>query len=155
MANDLKRQIAGSFSLYSKSYDQYAQLQKKSAVSLINNITDCQKNLPDGPILEVGCGSGMLSETLARFYADRQLSFLDISSGMLNECRNRLQKLGYNHANFHFVEKDAETISDQEKYALIVSGLTFQWFNNLQTGIEKLFDALLKWNRWALITKIS
>ena len=143
MSNLLKKQIAGSFSRHSSSYDQYAQLQKISAEFLLAYIERLRPDLRKGPVLEVGCGSGLLSDILAALFADRQLYLLDMAPGMLRACRNRLEESGHDLARVHFLEMDAETITPREQYALIVSGLTVQWYNRIRESMVRLFDSLL------------
>lgn len=148
MKNDLKQQIAGSFSRYSTSYDQYAKLQKLSARYLSKNIAECKELIPEGTVLEIGCGSGMLSELLASiFVGKREMLYMDIAPGMLVKCQKRLEESGFNLRNIHFVEMDAEAISAQEEYAFIVSGLTFQWFRNLEKTVANLVEALVPGGR--------
>lgn len=142
MQDIFKQKIAGSFSEHSSSYDQYSLLQEKSAGFLLKKIRDLRPHLPEGPVLEVGCGSGLLSTVLADIFAKRELSLLDIAPGMLRHCRKILTQNDLNRSDIKFVQMDAENISDQGRYALIVSGLTIQWFNDLENSLLHMLEAL-------------
>ena len=142
MKTHVKKQIAGSFSEHSGSYDQYSLLQEKSAGFLLEIIRQCQNRLPLGPVLEVGCGSGLLSSILAEMFVKMDLDLLDIAPGMLLQCRKNLEQNGCQHPSINFIEMDAETISKKGHYALIVSGLTVQWFAHFKRSITRIFAAL-------------
>jgi len=140
---DRKKKIAESFSRYSGSYERYATLQKRSARVLLDTIESQASVIPQGPILEIGCGSGFLSDYLAKSFQERPLDLVDIAPGMLTSCRNYLRERGLGLNNIRFMEMDAESIEFKERYGLIVSGLTVQWFANLSESLLRIYQALL------------
>ncbi len=143
MEHIIKKHIARTFTRYSDTYDQYAKLQKLSAGFIFENIEEIISSMPVGPVLEIGCGSGLVSEEIVKRLPQRDLVLMDISAGMLTTCRKRLNDASLNHAGIQYVENDAEKLNEQNKYALIVSGLTLQWFHNISAGVEKIVNALL------------
>lgn len=143
MVQSLKEKIARNFSKYSGTYDQYAKLQKLSAGCLIEIVGKNIAAIPEGPLLEIGCGSGMLSEEVIKRFPERDIVLLDMAAGMLLTCRKRLGRAGFNQERIQYVERDAEKISEKDKYALIISGLTVQWFHDLPGSIEKIVNALV------------
>jgi len=138
----LKNKIANSFSRSSVSYDQYARLQHQSARDLAWELEQSTDILGPGPILEIGCGSGRLSEVLVRTFADHDIELLDIAPGMLEQCQRKLNEAGHSLDRVQFRTMDAEKIQDQGKYSLLVSGLTIQWFDNPAQGLVALMNSL-------------
>ena len=58
-------------------------------------------------VLELGCGSGNLSELLCRKFPGASIRLVDFSAGLLGECKNRLREFGgieYQEADFRDLE---------------------------------------------------
>ena len=66
----------------------------------------------------------------------------DISPEMLDICKHNISEKGLLRDGIRFEVLDAEKINDIEKYALIISGYTLQWFSDAMTGGYALIDAL-------------
>ncbi|NOX25626.1 MAG: methyltransferase domain-containing protein [Deltaproteobacteria bacterium] len=138
----MKDRIAAGFSKAADEYEQFALLQRCSVRSLHKKIALVKGRLPAGPVLEIGCGSGTLSRVLVAEMPERYFLLTDFSSGMLNKCRanfpdaDRLQKLKWQLL-------DGENITAQEKFVLIVSGLTLQWFTDPVRALKSAGQALL------------
>ncbi len=72
-----KAQVQKNFSQNAVTYDQYAVVQKEMAWKLLLKIRrtgQCFQN-----ILEIGCGTGFLTELLAREYPLAQITATDIA----------------------------------------------------------------------------
>ena len=64
--------IAASFGAAAHTYDDYALVQEQCARQLVAFLNDKgMEKLPPAPILEIGCGTGFLSEQLLGSYGDR------------------------------------------------------------------------------------
>ncbi len=74
-------------------------------------------------ILEVGCGTGHVTELLRRANPGATLVALDLEASLLQRARTRLGR----DAGVHFVAADGEAFSGGS-YDLIVSNSVFQWF---------------------------
>lgn len=136
-----KEKIADSFSRYACSYDKYAEAQKISSKQLRNHLLKLKKELPDGPVLEIGCGTGFISKEIVEIFNGRPIQITDISSGMLDYCKTKIKKTGLDCSNVSWEIQDGEAIS-RNGYALIVSGFTFQWFENLKKSMAKFREAI-------------
>ena len=139
----IKDKIALGFSKAAAEYEQFALVQRCSIESFHKRIISLKGQLPAGPVLEVGCGTGALSRILATEMPDRQLLFTDFSAGMLAMCRQRLSDLPKpEHQAWQIM--DGENIAAQDEYALIASSLTLQWFNNPTQALQRACRVLQK-----------
>lgn len=137
-------QIRFHFSKNAFQYDQYSSIQQQSASILhqfIQELDLFQTHQSIKPILEIGCGTGLLSSFLLDLFPKKEIHFTDISSAMLEECK---KKIGLKNSNSIFFTMNGENVSSENKYSLIVSSFTLQWFQNFQTSIKKIIDSLEK-----------
>lgn len=134
------QKIARNFGNAVSYYHKQARVQKKVARRLIASLEPWRDILPPGPILEVGCGTGFVTEELVKLYPERQKVITDLSPQMVHFCRNK-----FNLAeNIIFDERDAEQIwPDQPEYAMTVSGFVAQWFKDTALTLGRLMEATL------------
>jgi malonyl-CoA O-methyltransferase len=118
-----KELIRKNFSLYARYYDKYASVQNLCARKLIDRIT------LDGfrAILDVGCGTGNYTRFLKDKFPSARIRALDISPNMVEVAR---EKLG--SGQIEFIVTDGEALDTGERFDLISSNATFQWFENLK-----------------------
>ena len=138
-----KLKVARRFSRSSGLYNEYAVAQHASANFLAQRVDTLTARLPFGPVLEVGCGTGRLSAALVSIMPERQFVFTDLSAGMINLCRDSLLSSGVTPANLSWKTMDAEEIKDRNRFALVVSGLTMQWFENVEQTMGRFSQALI------------
>lgn len=131
--------VTKSFSKASASYHSEASVQKKVAEGLIASLKPWKEIIPEGPVLEIGCGTGFLSELIAREFPDRELIISDASEKMLNQARAKLT----GNTLIKFKKFDAEVYDyEQGCYSLICSNFTAQWFKNTVDTLVNLIRAL-------------
>jgi len=121
-----KRQIAASFSRAAKSYDSAAFLQRQIGQRLLERLSAClpcaQENMR---WLDIGCGSGHFTRTLATRYPALQGIALDIAQGMLHHARHQ-------GGADYWIAADAENLPFADnQFDLLFSNLCLQWCNNL------------------------
>lgn len=134
----MKDSIRNNFSRAASYYDDHAELQRNIADRLIASLRPWIDILPDGPILEVGSGTGFVTEGLIELLPNRKLEITDISPEMVEVCR---QKFG-DHDKASFRALDAENIeADPKTYAMTVSGFVAQWFNHPAITMGKMLEA--------------
>ncbi len=109
-----------------KTYKDNSVIQNKMADKLISMISNNPKS-----ILELGCGTGVLTEKLINKYNFIKYNASDI----VLECEPYIRKIS---DKINFIQSDIEEFEFKEKYDLIISNATFQWIENLEPFIEKL-----------------
>lgn len=140
----LKDKIAANFTASAPYYDHNAGLQQLAAKSLTKRLTEIKVQIPAGPVLEVGCGTGAVSKELVIALPDRHLTLVDLAPGMINKNRSALEPLiSANPNRVEWQTCDAETITTRNHYALITSCLTMQWFDDLHGSLNRLCSALI------------
>ena len=136
-----KQAIAKNFSRNAGNYDQNARIQKHAAVRLSEYLEPLTLQ-PGSTILEIGCGTGFISELLIGLFPESSVIISDISKEMLSQCRNNLVKKEVNLENVYFQVLDGESIDSFNRYDVIVSGLTAQWFDNFPAWLEKALTTM-------------
>lgn len=135
--------IEANFSRAARTYDSFARMQKRAVDLLLEHLEGASSGLRDGAVLELGCGTGQMSYGIAQSLRPRRLVFSDISPAMIQICKERLSVITGESKGIYFQVLDAERLSETEVYALILSGLTVQWFNDFQSTLQRIYKALL------------
>lgn len=133
-----KQLLQTRFSRQAHSYEEYANVQKKMTHQLLALLSDAGfKNQPEFRILEIGCGTGYLTERLVQLFPQCQLTAVDLAPGMIEVAKERVKDKPVG-----FICADVEEMTLEDTYDLIVSNATFQWFNQMENTIRRLFEAL-------------
>lgn len=131
-----KQLLKKRFSKNAKTYDEYANVQKTMAKQLIDSLpqhlVEQQIN-----ILEVGCGSGYLTQLLCKAFPKSRILAIDLAPGMINVAQERIQE-----ERVTFLCGDIEEVVLNGSYDLILSNATFQWLNHPQRVIQRLCTLL-------------
>jgi malonyl-ACP O-methyltransferase BioC len=118
-------------------YAQTAKLQRVTARNLAGRIGGL--SLPVAPrILEIGCGTGFLTEMLRKTLGGAHWTVTDVSPDMLAACRRELG----DPADIHFLQMDGEVPTTDGPFDLICANMTFQWFEDLPGSIAGLVSLL-------------
>ena len=96
----------------------------------------------NGPVMEIGCGTGFISEKLVDKFPRNEIVLTDLSQDMLELCRIKIQNLHPGNNKIQYKILDGESICEENQYSLIISGFTFQWFNNLHSALLNIRKAL-------------
>jgi len=144
--------IIANFSKQALCYEQVAHAHKKTAQSLDQYIASKNTFPTSGNILEIGCGTGLLSQYLVKRFLHEKIYFLDPAPNMLTVCRNNIDKQ-LRHLNADHLTQPTfieSTIEDylanprfaKVNFALIASSFTFHWFMDLSAIVKQLIDRL-------------
>lgn len=138
-AEDAADEVAASGWKDSRTGDFFTAEDMKEAVdNILGKIRPC---MPAGAcILEVGCGSGLLTYELAPdaaiYYAT------DISVKVLDRCRERMQGRGWEHVSFRQLDALAIHTLAPEKFDVIIVNSVLQYFPSYRYARNFLEQAL-------------
>ena len=131
-----KQRISDAFGAAATHYDDHAGPQRFAA-RLVADLA--QRQRPSGVvrILEIGCGTGLLTRDIQARWPGAQLVVTDLSPAMLD--RAAAQGL----AGGIFLAMDGESPPFEGPwFDLILSSLAFQWFDDLPGAIGRLANLL-------------
>ena len=132
-----KDRINRAFGEAADGYAQTAKLQRVTAGNLADRIGAF--SLPASPrILEIGCGTGFLTDVLRETLPDAHWIVTDISLDMLAACRRELG----DPPDIQFRQMDGEAPTMVGPFDLICANMTFQWFEDLPGSIARLMHLL-------------
>lgn len=118
------------FNQASQTYDAAASVQKSSAQKLSNMIhANCDTQSLQ-TILDLGCGTGFMTEALLPHCPSSVFTLVDFSPRMLQEVSKKFQSFSniqYQCANFLTGQLDV--------HDLIVSNFAFQWAESLENVV--------------------
>lgn len=121
--------IKARFTKSLSTYDENARIQKKMAEKLVSFLS---KSSYDS-ILEIGCGTGFLTELLDNKLEFKNYTALDI----VNNCKSYIYKI---NPQIDFINNDIEEFikKNSNKYDLIISNASLQWVENFEEIINTL-----------------
>ena len=129
-----KEDVARSFSLAASTYDQVAALQRSVSEHLLTKIP--QRSF--GNIIDLGCGTGVVSAQLTQRFPASSVFGLDIAEGMLEYARTR-----FSSSALHWCCADAESLPLQDNSVeLIFSSLAVQWCADFQQLCNEVIRVL-------------
>jgi malonyl-CoA O-methyltransferase len=151
-ASSVRSRIRAAFD-GAEGYDEVAEVQRRVAQTLAARVLE--DPLPPKPrVLEVGCGTGLLSEALIAGIADGRFLLTDVAPRMLERCRKKFARTVPAHLrSVELRQMDGEWPDLPEAaFDLIVSSLTFQWFQNLEGALARLVHLLAPGGRLVFAT---
>jgi trans-aconitate 2-methyltransferase len=113
------------------SYHRFRGLRLQPALDLLARVG----LLPDGPIVDLGCGSGAMGPALRNRFANRDLVGLDLSASMLEEA----EKTGCYDALIHADLTDWDTSIQP---AILFSNAVLHWVADQPTIFARLVEML-------------
>lgn len=113
--------VASRFSAAAADYDRHAGHHRLIAEKLLGLLGD----IPGERVLELGCGTGILSEGLSRLFPQARKVFTDCAPGMVRACSDRVPpSYLVRHALYDFESADLPG-----SYDLAVSSCALQWLS--------------------------
>jgi trans-aconitate 2-methyltransferase len=100
-------------------YDRFADLRLRPARDLVAQI----EALPQGDVIDLGCGNGTVAETLVAGFPGRRLIGVDASPAMLAKARDTGRYVD-------LIEADIATWSPERPPALIFSNAVLHWLRD-------------------------
>jgi len=142
-----KTSIAQNFSDAAARYDDWAVAQDRIAARLCREILPAEADR----VLDLGCGTGMLTHRLRARYPHADIRATDLAPGMIARCRARWPD-GHVAA---FVTADADALDESAAFDLIATSCSFQWFARPHDTLRRIRSALTGAGRFALATPVA
>ncbi len=113
------------------TYDSVATIQQQVAIDLVQRLP----SLTLKSILDLGCGTGFITDNLLRQYPNAHYHLLDLSEQMISGCQHKYQ----DQQGMTF------TTANMDHYAypktdLIISNLAVQWSQDLRSLLQTLLN---------------
>ena len=142
MADKCRGRIRSAFDGAADSYDSEARLQRLLARRLGALVSKLP--LRENPrMLELGCGTGLLTRELLRRNPSASLLATDLAPGMVGACRKRVGGLAETAQGcVQFAVMDGEALSIDGRFDLIAAGMVAQWFSRPVDGLRAAARAL-------------
>ncbi|MGD9810502.1 MAG: methyltransferase domain-containing protein [Sphingobium sp.] len=137
------QRISRAFGHAAAHYDAHAGIQRIVAATLAGLLRQQPLPVRSGSgerlrILEIGCGTGLLTRHLRSLFPDADIIATDIAPEMIAEA----ERGGDVGARFMRMDGEAPAF-DGPWFDLIASSLAFQWFADLPRALDRL-GALLR-----------
>lgn len=132
MAQDWKSSVLQNFDDNVESYELYSGVQERAAWRL-NSLLVGQRHSMD--ILEVGCGTGLLTRHLLEHYPESRFLVTDIAPHMLRQARKNLREVAH---PIQWMVLDGENANLGRSFDLIVANMAVQWFEDIEGGLIRL-----------------
>lgn len=126
-----KDNIQKSFSKASKTYENSACVQNTMAHELVELLPKVSFE----SVLEIGCGTGLLSSLILNNLKLSSLTLNDLSLDMLNLCKEKFEDTAFLKKINCTFSKDADKLELTKLYSLIISNACFQWLKDLEQDL--------------------
>lgn len=111
------------------TYQDHCVVQRQMADRLIQMLQE-GGGVPRR-ILEIGCGTGVLTEKLIKLFPQAEYVAVDV----VGECEEYIQRIS---PQIQFLQGDIETMQLSGEFDLIISNAVFQWVEDLPLLVGRL-----------------
>ncbi len=115
--------VQSAFDKAQPTYDSVATIQQQAAIDLVQQLPP----LALESILDLGCGTGFITDNLLRQYPNARYHLLDLSEQMISSCRHKYQ----DQQGMIFTTANMDHYA-YSKTDLIISNLAVQWSKDLR-----------------------
>jgi ubiquinone/menaquinone biosynthesis C-methylase UbiE len=128
------------FDRWSASYDSPA-FQRATYRPIHDAVMACLRDVEPATVLDLGCGTGRLTQRLASSFPDALVVGLDLSGGMLAHAADRSQAT--DQGSLALVRADAASLPlARSSVDLVVCTESFHWYRRQDRVLEGLAEAL-------------
>lgn len=121
----VRQRVQSSFQRGACQYDQHTPVQQRVLTQLLYKLNSCTIDSATR-VLDIGCGTGRLLESLMNRFPSALLTGLDLAPNMLRQAAERLTE------HVSLVQGDAEQLPFScSSFNLVLSSSTFQWLEHL------------------------
>ncbi len=129
-----KHKIIQNFDKRAETYRTAAEVQAHVAAQLAQRL----ESIHPQSVLEIGCGTGLLTQHLIQLFPESSLLITDVAPSMLDQCEQSVSS----HSSIDFVLMDGEQLALNKQYELITSSMTLHWFMDLQRSCIDITNQL-------------
>lgn len=140
-----KQRVASNFSTHAGTYEQQAAVQEHMAQRLMEAL--CGLHHAPRSILDIGCGTGLLTGKLATAFPGADITAVDLAAGMLEQAATKLR--GH---RVQLVRADIEEHFPPQPFDLVASSATFQWVVHPGALVQRCRHALQPGGMFLLAT---
>jgi malonyl-CoA O-methyltransferase len=132
-----KQQVAKHFNQVAQTYDEYSSVHRRMACQVLHQLkesgwTGCR-------VLEVGCGTGFLTQLLLEHYPQVHLTAVDLAEKMIFFARQNISPL----KRVKWIVGDIETMEwSENSFDLIISNATVHWLQQPCLLLKEWYQAL-------------
>lgn len=138
MNSSRQQRIIEHFRRSIHSYDDGAKVQKLVGDTLIAKMA-ALGDIRYDRVLEIGCCTGSMTETLCRMKSVRELWVNDLVSEC---CYQTAERVGAVAGDIRLLAGDIERLAIPDGLDLIISSSTFQWLKDLPLAFNKFATSL-------------
>lgn len=124
-----QNRIKHCFNRSAAYYDNNCEVQFLVANYLIDLLI--KKKISYGAVIDVGCGTGLITQMLKSKIQSNQFYALDISDKSLAKAKNRLDNTMFLESSFDNIPLDDDSID------LVFSNMSYQWSDDLVKSIAE------------------
>lgn len=133
-----KRLMMNHFSAGAACYDDCAKIQERMAgILAYSDALNCLNPGGKLKILEIGCGTGILTGKLTGLFPHATITAIDIAPGMIKAA-----SMKNNGPGVFYICGDAEKYRWDDSFDLVISNAAFQWMNDPRGTVSKYFSLL-------------
>ena len=133
--NPDKHRLRHNFGRQAAQYDRYALVQRRLAEQLVQSLA--QQPGKFARILEIGCGTGYLTELLRQAFPDALITAIDLAPAALQAARTRLVAA----EGIEWLAADGEQVVPGQ-FDLITASSVFQWFTQARQACRLYWEHL-------------
>ncbi len=130
------RAVSARFSASAGTYDGSATVQFVAAEKVMELLAETN---PPKRILEIGCGTGLLTRMLVDRFPDAAIEGVDIADSLVAAARTSFE----GNSNVHLYTADGRTMRESRTFGLVVSSSSLHWMPPLKKTFEKLAACLV------------
>lgn len=130
-SRQIHRDVARRFSSAAADYDAHAAVQRDAADKLLRIAPE----LEPLRILDLGCGTGVLTERLSVRWPGAQITAIDVAPGMIERIKTRLPRVQAYVA-------DIACLARNPVFDLVASNCVLHWITPFAEGLRRVADQL-------------
>lgn len=140
-ASECFEQLDSADSLFQNAdqYDQHSTTQRTQADYLLWRLEQLvdKRDLVPSSVLDVGCGSGKLSETLIEAFPEARLVAIDESDDQIRKARQ-----DHAHPQVEYQVADISEYDPDESFDVVVSNSAMHWVQRQDAAYENIYEAM-------------